>query len=125
MTRPLSEAQVRGIWQTKPFAPRIAAVARGSFKRREPPVIRGTGYVVERSQSFAEGVLLAVNLGEDADTTGAVYGQLAGAFHGETAIPEHWRARLAHRELIVGFADRLFELSESLPLGDDGPTSGS
>jgi len=126
---------IRGIWQTKPFAPRIAAVARGSFKRREPPVIRGTGYVVEsleaalwafeRSQSFAEGVLLAVNLGEDADTTGAVYGQLAGAFHGETAIPEHWRARLAHRELIVGFADRLFELSESLPLGDDGPTSGS
>jgi ADP-ribosylglycohydrolase len=26
------------------------------------------------------GILLAVNLGNDADTTGAIYGQLAGAF---------------------------------------------
>jgi ADP-ribosyl-[dinitrogen reductase] hydrolase len=31
---------------------------------------------------------MAVNLGDDADTTGAVYGQLAGAFYGEKAIPE-------------------------------------
>jgi len=115
---------VPGIWREAPLAPKIAAVASGSFKRREPPEIRGIGYAVdsleaalwafERTQSFAEGALLAVNLGDDADTTGAVYGQLAGAFYGETAIPEHWRARLAHRELVVRFADRLFDLAESL-----------
>jgi ADP-ribosylglycohydrolase len=59
--------------------------AAGSFKRKEPPEIRGTGYVVEsleaalwafaRPSSFWEGALLAVNLGDDADTTGAIYGQ--------------------------------------------------
>ena len=77
-----------GLWDEEPLAPRIAEIAAGSFRRREPPEIRGTGYVVEsleaalwafdRSSSFHDGALLAVNLGDDADTTGAVYGQLAG-----------------------------------------------
>jgi len=59
--------------------------------------ITGTGYVVEsleaalwafdRSDSFGEGALLAVNLGDDADTTGAIYGQIAGAFYGAEQIP--------------------------------------
>jgi ADP-ribosylglycohydrolase len=66
------------------------------------------------SDSFKEGCLLAVNLGNDADTTGAVYGQLAGAFYGEQAIPESWRSKLAHRDLIESFAVRLFELSRKL-----------
>jgi ADP-ribosylglycohydrolase len=116
---------VPGIWQTAPLAARIAAVASGSFKRREPPAIRGTGYVVDSleaalwafhcSDSFADGACLAVNLGHDADTTGAVYGQIVGAYYGELAIPEKWRARLAHRERIEQFADRLFDLAQSLP----------
>ena len=76
-----------------------------------------------RSHSFAEGALLAVNLGDDADTTGAVYGQLAGAYYGEQNIPDRWVARVAHRELVVGFADRLFELAEALPVDED-VTSG-
>ena len=61
-------------------------------------------------KDFRDGALLAVNLGDDADTTGAVYGQLAGAFYGEEGIPEEWRAVLAHRNLIESFADQLFEL---------------
>ena len=83
--------------QHSAFAPKIAAIAAGSFKRRQPPGIRGTGYVVDsleaalwafhRSRDFREGALLTVNLGDDADTTGAVYGQLAGAFYGEENIP--------------------------------------
>ncbi|HAG84109.1 MAG TPA: ADP-ribosylglycohydrolase, partial [Cyanobacteria bacterium UBA12227] len=60
------------------------------------------------SQSFEEGCLLAVNLGDDADTTGAVYGQLAGAFYGEQGIPQSWRDKLAYRDLIEYFAKRLF-----------------
>lgn len=73
---------IAGLWQATPLAPKITTIAAGSFKRRQPPAIRGTGYVVEsleaalwalyRSSSFAEGALLAVNLGDDADTTGAV-----------------------------------------------------
>ena len=61
--------------------------------------------------SFKEGCLLAVNLGDDADTTGAVYGQLAGAFYGEEGIPEDWREKVSRHELIVSFAEKLFRLS--------------
>jgi ADP-ribosylglycohydrolase len=97
----------------------IGVIAAGSFRAKEPPEIRGSGYVVEsleaalwafhRSSSFEEGSLLAVNLGNDADTTGAVFGQLAGAHYGETGIPQSWRERLALRETIEQFADRLFD----------------
>jgi ADP-ribosyl-[dinitrogen reductase] hydrolase len=55
-------------------------------------------------------LLLAVNLGDDADTTGAVYGQLAGAYYGERGIPEPWLRKLAHRLLLEHFAERLFRL---------------
>jgi ADP-ribosyl-[dinitrogen reductase] hydrolase len=100
------------------FAPKIAALAAGSFKRKQPAAIRGTGYVVDsleaalwafhHSRDFREGALLAVNLGDDADTTGAVYGQLAGAFYGEDNIPVAWRDTIAQRELIVELAEKLF-----------------
>jgi len=44
---------------------------------------------------------LAVNLGDDVDTTGAVYGQLAGAFYGLSGIPEPWISKLAKKDLIL------------------------
>ncbi len=115
---------VPGYWKQHPLVKEIDEIATGSFKRRRPPEIRGTGYVVESleaalwalhsSSSFREGCLLAVNLGDDADTTGAVYGQLAGALYGEQAISESWRFKLAHRELIESFAERLFRQSATL-----------
>ncbi|HAX85339.1 MAG TPA: ADP-ribosylglycohydrolase [Cyanobacteria bacterium UBA11370] len=105
-------------WNENPLVDEIDEIAAGSFKERQPPEIRGTGYVVKsleaalwafyHSQSFEEGCLLAVNLGDDADTTGAVYGQLAGAFYGEQGIPQSWRDKLAYRDLIEYFAKRLF-----------------
>ncbi len=107
-----------GIWKKNPLAPRIAEIASGSFKRRNPPEIRGTGYVVQsleaalwafyHSFSFREGALLAVNLGEDADTTGAVYGQLAGAYYGDRGIPSTWRSLIAKRNLIHTLAEKVF-----------------
>ena len=88
-------------------------------KHRQPPEIRGTGYVVEtleaalwafhNSTSFRQGALLAINLGDDADTTGAIYGQLAGAHYGDQAIPASWREKLAHRDLLESFADKLLK----------------
>lgn len=42
------------------------------------------------SATFEEGLIAAVNLGGDADSIGAVYGQLAGAYYGFNAIPERW-----------------------------------
>jgi ADP-ribosylglycohydrolase len=113
---------IERFWQRQPLAAEIDEVARGSFKRKEPPAIQGSGYVVRsleaalwafyKSTSFEEGCLLAVNLGDDADTTGAVYGQVAGAYYGAQAIPAHWRERLAMRELIENMADALCRLSE-------------
>ncbi len=114
---------IPGYWEENPLVEEIDQIASGSFKHREPPEIKGTGYVVKsleaalwafhRTHSFEEGCLLAVNLGNDADTTGAVYGQLAGAFYGEQGIPESWRSKLAYRDLIESFSDRLFSLAQS------------
>jgi len=97
-----------------------------------PPLLIEKAYVVasleaalwafHNSDSFQEGCLLAVNLGKDADTTGAIYGQLAGAFYGEKDIPKPWRFRLAHRLLIEYFAGRLFSLSRQRSVS--GPEEG-
>ncbi|WP_338468158.1 ADP-ribosylglycohydrolase family protein [Novosphingobium sp. ZN18A2] len=62
--------------------------------------IQSSGYVahsleaalwcVGRTGTFADAVLLAANLGDDADTTAAITGQLAGALYGLSGIPAHW-----------------------------------
>ena len=51
---------------------------------------------------------MAANLGDDADTTAAIYGQLAGAYYGEESIPAEWREKLALVDVITGYADRLY-----------------
>ena len=108
------------------FSPAIEDVVMGSYQRKEPPEIQGSGYVVRsleaalwafnKSSSFAEGVLLAVNLGDDADTTGAIYGQIAGAYYGRSAIPSHWQDKLAMR-------DTFDQLNEALWLKAAGDTA--
>ncbi len=108
-------------WPDGELVAPIDGIAAGSFKTKNPPAIRGTGYVVDsleaalwafhHSDSFEEGCLMAANLGDDADTTAAVYGQLAGAYYGESGIPARWLANLAHRSLITQFADDLYDLS--------------
>jgi ADP-ribosylglycohydrolase len=104
-----------------PLAPKVAEIAGGSFKRKNPPEIRGSGYVIHTleaalwafhsTDTFRAGALKVVNLGEDADTTGAVYGQIAGAFYGEEGIPAEWRAKLAMRELIEQRAAELHAMA--------------
>jgi ADP-ribosyl-[dinitrogen reductase] hydrolase len=108
---------VAGLWDREPLAPKINDIAAGSFLQREPPEIKGSGYVVRsleaalwafvKSTSFEHGALLAVNLGDDADTTGAVYGQIAGEYYGVEGIPERWRSKLARLETLERFALRL------------------
>lgn len=49
-----------------------------------------------------------MNLGDDSDTTGAVFGQIAGAYYGLNGIPDGWREKIAKRELIEELAGRLF-----------------
>ena len=69
-------------------------------------------WALATTDSFEQGALAAVNLGDDADTTGAIYGQLAGAIYGVEGIPESWREKIVMREEIEAMADRLLELSE-------------
>lgn len=93
-----------------PLHPAIDAVASGSFRTLKPPAIVGSGYVVKSLEAalwafhdasdFRQAVLRAVNLGDDADTTGATCGQLAGAYWGESGIPTEWREQLARKDLI-------------------------
>ena len=110
---------VEELWDREPPVHEIARVAAGSFKHLNPPDIKGTGYVVDaleaalwafhRSDNFREGALLAVNLGDDADTTGAIYGQIAGAHYGAEAIPASWRAKLTMLTEITSLADQLHD----------------
>ena len=110
-----------GLWEKHALEPEIAEIAAGSFRRKQPPAIRGTGYCVDAleaalwafrsSHDFRTGALLAVNLGDDADTTGATYGQIAGAYYGESQIPKEWRGKLALRPTIDRYAEMLFQLS--------------
>lgn len=114
---------VHAYWEAHPLCREVHDVAGGSFKDKVPPEIRGRGYVMAsmeaalwafyRGRSFEEGCLLAVNLGEDADTIGAIYGQLAGAYYGKTAIPDRWLSVLAFRELIEDFAEKLLSGSQA------------
>jgi len=108
---------VSGYWDENPLIPEISAIASGSFKRKVPPEIQGSGFVVKsleaslwafyNSSTFEEGCLMAVNLGDDADTIGAIYGQLAGAYYGQEQIKNKWIDMLHGKEIIRRYAERL------------------
>ena len=108
---------VPGYWDQKPLCPEIDEIAAGSFKHRQPPQIKGSGCVVKsleaalwafyHGEDFRSGALMAVNLGDDAGTTGAVHGQVAGVFYGAEGVPAAWLDRLCMRELIEKMAARL------------------
>ena len=97
--------------------PAVKSIAHGTYQQKSIDAIHGTGFVVAcleaaaycfaQTNSFGDAVLMAANLGDDADTTAAVTGQLAGAFYGVNAIPEAWRAQLARYTEIRDLADDL------------------
>jgi ADP-ribosylglycohydrolase len=94
----------------KPLHPLIQEIAQGSFRQKQPPAIQGSGWVVKSleaslwafhdAETFEQAVLKAVNLGDDADTTGAICGQLAGAYWGESGISESLRSGLARMDML-------------------------
>ena len=111
------------LWTDKPLEKSIHIVAQGSFKEKNLSEIKGTLNISEsleaslwafnNSSSFAEGALMAVNMGDDADTTAAIFGQLAGAFYGYEAIPIDWRSKLLEKELIEFIANKLYEFRKN------------
>jgi ADP-ribosylglycohydrolase len=111
---------IPGYWEGQSLHSGIAEIAAGSYKRKQPPAIVGNGYAVRsleaalwafyHSDTFRKGALLAVNLGDDADTTGAVFGQIAGAYYGASGIPAEWLRLLALRGKLESYAERLLQL---------------
>ncbi len=96
---------------------KVEAIAQGAYRGKTRDGIEGTGYVVRSLEatlwcflntgSFKECVLMAANLGDDADTTAAQAGQLAGAFYGEDGIPPEWLALITMRQSIGAMAEGL------------------
>jgi ADP-ribosyl-[dinitrogen reductase] hydrolase len=89
----------------------------GSFEKNRDE-IKSDGFVIHtleaslwsflNTDSFEQAVLLAANLGDDADTTAAVTGQLAGAYYGFSSIPEKWLNKLADYSLLKDIAEKLY-----------------
>jgi len=115
------------------YARLIAAALRGASKEEifhllpawspTPSArLKPTGYVVDSLETalncfhstgdFRDGCLMAANLGGDSDTIAAIFGQLAGAFYGESGIPAAWLERLAWRAEIAARAEKLFHLAQ-------------
>lgn len=98
---------------------KLQAIANGNYLKKSEDQICGSGYAVDsleaalwcfqHTDSFAQAVLCAANLGEDADTTAAIVGQIAGAHYGVQAIPQTWLARLHLRPEIEATATALFK----------------
>ncbi|MBW6473770.1 MAG: ADP-ribosylglycohydrolase family protein [Anaerolineaceae bacterium] len=100
----------------------LKEISFGDYFEKAESQIQGTGYVVQSleaalwsfwtTDSFEAAILQAVNLGDDADTTAAVCGQVAGAYYGESGIPQHWLDKLVMREEISSLAERLYHWKE-------------
>ena len=95
----------------------IRTILAGDWRGKMRPEIRSSGYVahsleaalwcVGETSDFREAVLLAANLGDDADTTAAITGQIAGALYGREGIPEGWREKVAWSAEITATAHSL------------------
>lgn len=104
----------------RPSQEKLTLLAGGAFVFKDEGQIRGTGYCVHsleaalwcffNTRNFEDAVLRAANLGDDADTTAAIVGQIAGAYYGVEGIPARWLARLALRDDIEQMADKLYRM---------------
>ncbi|WP_373693851.1 ADP-ribosylglycohydrolase family protein [Parafrankia sp. BMG5.11] len=92
------------------YAHRIGKILDGSWRGKPREEVKSSGYVahsleaalwsIGRTADFRSAILTAANLGEDADTTAAIAGQLAGALYGASGIPDDWLQKVAWRDEI-------------------------
>ena len=114
------------ILDTKLYIPEtdgVRTIAQGDYIDKTESEVRGSGYVIEsleaalwcfaNTDSFNEAVLTAANLGDDADTTAAITGQIAGTYYGINNINKHWREQLTMIDEILELADRLNRSSDA------------
>ncbi|MGB8327813.1 MAG: ADP-ribosylglycohydrolase family protein [Steroidobacteraceae bacterium] len=106
-----------GSWSTRALTSRMESVALAGYAGKDASSMTSAGDALDAlegalwafatTSSYRAGALAAANLGGDADVRTAVYGQLAGAYYGVSAIPTVWRSSLIRRDLIQDLADRL------------------
>lgn len=104
----------------------LREVLEGEFLNKGRDEICSSGYVVHtleaalwafyNSETFKEGALLAVNLGHDADTVGAVYGELAGAYYDLSGIPSKWVETLYWVDRIIEMGEGVYDLGGEIPV---------
>jgi ADP-ribosyl-[dinitrogen reductase] hydrolase len=92
------------------FCKELECITSGNYQKKTRKQIESHGWVVAtleaalwcfyKTESFEDGLILAVNLAHDADTVGAVYGALAGAFYGFTNIPDRWLVDLKGKHIL-------------------------
>ncbi|CAF1132603.1 unnamed protein product [Adineta steineri] len=100
-------------FKEKDLHPDIMEISQGSFKKPGGynDGIRGKGYIVNALEaalwafwsdegSFKKGACAAVNLGDDTDTTAAIYGQLAGAYYGYNNLPSEWIEKIYAKKFL-------------------------
>lgn len=117
-----------------PYRGRIGDIVGGGWRGQSRERVRASGYVahsleaalwcVGRTSNFRDAVLLAANLREDADTTAAITGQLAGAIYGRLGIDPEWLGRLHGGQEIAEVAGDLFEKGAATAAGDEMSTTG-
>lgn len=100
-----------------PQTTKVRNIQQGHYRNKSREQIKGSGYVIDcleaalwcfyHTNSFSDAVLAAANLGDDADTTAAVCGQIAGAWYGLEGIPAHWQERVVMSKEIIKLADHL------------------
>lgn len=119
LDNPCREAVYKGIEKAREFyaenaeAKHFSRILEGKIESLPRDEINSSGYVVScleaalwcllNSESYAECVLKAVNLGDDTDTTAAVAGGLAGLLYGYDNIPEEWLNTIVRKKYIEDF----------------------
>lgn len=104
------------------YSSKIFQIARGDYRRKDYYDLQNTGWIVTSleaalwcfwaSKDFEHGALLAVNMGGDSDTIGAIYGQIAGTYYGLGNIPARWVGKLTKPRLLRQLVDDLWATAQ-------------
>lgn len=97
----------------------VIDVLKGSYKNKERDQIESSGYVLTsleaalwcffKTENYNDAILLATNLGNDADTMAAITGQIAGAFYGFDSINKSWLDQLMLKNELIESVNKLID----------------
>jgi ADP-ribosyl-[dinitrogen reductase] hydrolase len=98
-------------------AKRLAAILSADSTRIKPQDLQPQGNALDlleaalwclgNQEQLRSALLAAANLGGRSDIVTALVGLIGGAYYGADALPRDWLERMAQRDLVVGFAERL------------------